>query len=270
MADIPRIIHYCWFGGSPLGPNELSCIESWKKYLPGYEIKCWNESNFDINCCAYVREAFSAQKWAFVSDYARFKILYEYGGLYFDTDVELVKSIDDLLSKGPFLGFETDYGNMTSSNMEDGLVMAVNPGLGMGCTPGLPIYRQVLDSYESSSFLLADGDFDRTTVVYRTTKILESFGLNKTKGMQEVAGISIYPSEYFNPKNHLTGEVNFTDNTRSIHHFKMSWFTPQEKFQHSVNRWLLMHGVDETPAKIISVALSLDIKRVIRRLKKKK
>ena len=103
---IPKIIHYCWFGGNPLPELAIKCIESWKKYLPDYEIKEWNESNFDINCCAYVREAYEAKKWAFVSDYARFWILYQHGGLYFDTDVELIKSIDDLIVKGAFMGCE--------------------------------------------------------------------------------------------------------------------------------------------------------------------
>ena len=102
MSDncIPKIIHYCWFGGNPLPELAQKCIESWKKYCPDYEIKRWDETNFDLDCCDYVREAYQEKKWAFVSDYARFKILYEYGGVYFDTDVELIKPIDDIVEKG--------------------------------------------------------------------------------------------------------------------------------------------------------------------------
>ena len=103
---IPKIIHYCWFGGNPLPDLAVKCIDSWKKYCPDYEIKRWDESNFNLNCCDYVKEAYRAKKWAFVSDYARFKVLYDEGGLYFDTDVELIKPIDDILARGPFMGVE--------------------------------------------------------------------------------------------------------------------------------------------------------------------
>ena len=105
---IPKIIHYCWFGGNPLPEDAKKYIESWRKYCPGYEIKEWNESNFDINCCDYVREAYEAKKWAFVSDYARFYILYQYGGLYFDTDVEMIRPLFSILQKGSFMGMEVN------------------------------------------------------------------------------------------------------------------------------------------------------------------
>ena len=108
---IPKIIHYCWFGGNPLPKSAIKCIESWKKYLPDYEIKEWNESNFDFSKCAYAREAAEKKKWAFVSDYARFKILYQYGGLYFDTDVEVIKPLDDIIAAGPFMGAENFAGS---------------------------------------------------------------------------------------------------------------------------------------------------------------
>ena len=103
---ITKTIHYCWFGRGELPEKAKQCIESWKKFCPDYEIKEWNEDNFDMNSCAYVKEAYEAKKWAFVSDYARFEILYKYGGLYFDTDVELVKSFDDIVSKGTFMGLQ--------------------------------------------------------------------------------------------------------------------------------------------------------------------
>ncbi|RGX78343.1 hypothetical protein DXA68_12330 [Bacteroides stercorirosoris] len=102
---IPKIIHYCWFGGKPLPPKAKKYIESWKKFCPDYEIKEWNESNFDVHCCRYVEEAYNAKKWAFVSDYARFLALYNEGGIYFDTDIEVLKPFDNLLGCGAFFGF---------------------------------------------------------------------------------------------------------------------------------------------------------------------
>ena len=101
---IPKTIHYCWFGRNPLPSLAIKCIASWKKYLPDYEIKEWNEDNFDVNVIPYTREAYAAKKYAFVSDYARFKILYEEGGLYFDTDVEVIKPFDDIIARGAFMG----------------------------------------------------------------------------------------------------------------------------------------------------------------------
>ena len=100
---IPKTIHYCWFGGNPLPEMAIKCIESWKKFLPDYEIKQWDESNFDVNMIPYAAEAYKAKKYAFVSDFARFWILYNYGGLYFDTDVEVIKPMDNIIAKGPFM-----------------------------------------------------------------------------------------------------------------------------------------------------------------------
>lgn len=125
---IPKKIHYCWFGENPLSELVNRCIDSWKKFCPEYEIIQWNESNFDVNSCDYVKEAYEAKKWAFVSDYAGFKILYEHGELYFDTDVELIKPFDDLTYEGSFMGIEE-----TS--------IAVNPGLGIGAEPKMMVYK---------------------------------------------------------------------------------------------------------------------------------
>ena len=209
------MVHYCWFGGSQLRDEELRCIESWKKYLPDYEIKRWDESNFDVRCCTYVSEAYDSKKWAFVSDYARFKILYEEGGLYFDTDVELIRSIDDIVNAGPFMGIETDeptYGSRNNGNS----LPTVNTGLGMGSYSGLSIYREILDSYENDSFIQPDGSCSQTTVVDRVTNILAKHGLQPVYGIQSGADVRIYPAEFFNPKDYWTGNVVTTDNTRSI------------------------------------------------------
>lgn len=212
---IPQSIHYCWFGGKPLGEKELKCIDSWTRFFPGYKIIRWDESNFNLDCCDYVREAYEAKKWAFVSDYARFKVLYEYGGIYFDTDVEVIKSFDDIVEKGPFMGIESETGSSGG--------ISVNPGLGLGARPFMRTYREVLDSYENDHFISADGSLCYTTVVERVTALLRSMGLKEGKGVQQLDGISIYPTEYFSPINMDTGELCITSRTHSIHHFDASW-----------------------------------------------
>lgn len=145
---IPKVIHYCWFGGNPLPQLAQKCIESWKKNLPNYEIKQWNENNFDINIIPYTSEAYKAKKYAFVSDYARLWILYKYGGLYFDTDVEIIKPLDCIIKKGPFMGIEKYDGTG---------IPAVAPGLGLGANPGLWLYAELLDLYSNIHFINQDG-----------------------------------------------------------------------------------------------------------------
>lgn len=225
---IPKIIHYCWFGKNPLDSKSLKCIESWKKYLPDYEIKEWNEVNFDIESCTYATQAYNEKKWAFVSDYARFKILYEHGGVYFDTDVEVIKSFDDILSKGNYMGCERDGGT-------------VAPGLGMAVNPGNDIIKELIEDYERSSFYKSDGTCDLTTIVERTTSVLKNHGLSDCKEIQKVGDILIYPPEYFCPINMETGQLTITDNTYSIHRFAGSWENKSNKIRgkiyRSVNRY---------------------------------
>lgn len=220
---IPKKLHYCWFGGKPLDKLGQRCLASWKKFFPDYEIIEWNESNFDINCCTYVKQAYEAKKWAFVSDYARFKILYEHGGVYFDTDVEVIKSFDSILEKGGFIGCER---NETE----------INPGLGMAVTPRLEIIREILDDYEKSTFLKLDGSYDLTTIVARTTKFLRKYGLDYVSNIQPIAGINVYPQEYFCPIDMETGKLSITENTYSIHRFAGSWETKTNKFRGKVYR----------------------------------
>ena len=140
---IPKIIHYCWFGRNPLPELALRCIESWKKFLPDYEIKEWNEDNFDVNIIPYTAQAYKAKKYAFVSDYARFWILYQYGGVYFDTDVEVIKPMEEFIKQGSFMGCE---------NGADGGGLRVAPGLGLGVESGSELYKEILDKYASFSF----------------------------------------------------------------------------------------------------------------------
>ena len=213
---IPKVIHYCWFGGNPKPKLAEKCIKSWKKYCPDYEIIEWNESNFDVNVNRYCREAYEAKKWAFVTDYARLKILYEQGGFYFDTDVELRKSLDPLCKEHGFCGIE----NSTRCVM-------VNTGLGMGSEPGVPLVKAILDSYEGVPFRKEDGTLDTTTCTVRNTEILKQYGYVEENKMQTVAGFTIYPTEYFSPMVMENAKLKVTKNTYSVHHYSLSW-TPKE------------------------------------------
>ena len=211
MTDIriPKTIHYCWFGGKPLPDFAQKCIASWKKFCPDYEIKEWNEQNYDVRKIPYTAQAYAVKKYAFVSDYARFDILYEYGGIYFDTDVELIKPLDEIINRGAFCGIE-----------QPGYIAS---GLGMAAPEAMPIFREILDSYKSENFINVDGSYNLTTVVTRVSDIFKKHGFSDKEEIQEVAGIKIYPPEYFCPKNILTGELSITNNTYSIHHFDASW-----------------------------------------------
>ena len=224
-----------------MGDQEERCIKSWQKYLSDYEIKRWDESNFDVRCCPYVSEAYDLKKWAFVSDYARFKILYEEGGLYFDTDVELIRPINDIIEAGPYMGIEIDKPTFHSRNQGNNLP-TVNTGLGMGGYPGLRIYREILDSYENDSFIQTDGSYSQITVVDRVTKILARHGLKAVSGIQNVADVLIYPAEFFNPKNYWTGKIVTTTNTRSIHHYQASWHDEQALRERELTGRLLNKG----------------------------
>ena len=212
MNKIPKIIHYCWFGKKQLPELAHKCIKSWGKFLPDYEIKQWNETNFDINCCKFVQQAYENKKFAFVSDYARFKILYEYGGIYFDTDVELIKSIDDILEKGPFMAFEK---NNRGEN--------IAPGLGIASYPKHKIYKEILDIYERISFIKEGNSFNLKIVGEYTTDVLKKYGLQSSKEIQQIENIYLYPKEYFSPKEFETQKIVITENTRSIHHYNASW-----------------------------------------------
>ena len=216
---IPRTIHYCWFGRGKMPDTACKCIDSWRRFFPDYEIKLWNEDNFDINKNRYTTEAYNAKKYAFVSDYARFWILYNYGGLYFDTDVEVIRDFNDIIDRGPFMGCEKSAETVTSA-----LKMGVAPGLGLGVNPGLGLYKEILDYYDQTSFLTPDGKPNTgDTVVTIISRILCSHGLKLTSDIQQCAGVWIYPPEYFCPKNGYTGEMLLTPNTVSIHHYDASW-----------------------------------------------
>ena len=221
---VPKIIHYCWFGRNPLPPLALECIASWKKYLPDYEIKEWNEDNFDVNIIPYTAEAYKQKKYAFVSDYARFWIMYKYGGIYFDTDVEVIRPMDDIITKGCFMGFEVDPdGENTPGKYAPRYCFDVALGLGFGMEKEHPFIRKMMDYYAGLEFKGAVMDpWFKTIVAYTTEKLMEE-GLKNIKGIQRVGDIFVYPQEYFAPINVITGRLHITDNTRTVHRYMGSW-----------------------------------------------
>lgn len=235
---IPKKIHYCWFGGKPLPHLAKRCIKSWKKYLPDYEIIEWNESNFNINICPYTQEAYQAQKYAFVSDYARFWILYHYGGVYFDTDVEIIKPIDHILGKGAFMACE-ELNPQTPNH----LYPKIAAGLGLAVEAKNSIYKNILDKYNNLHYILPNGDFNQTTVVTYITDIFIQNGLQPNHDIQEIKGITIYPPEYFCPKSYYDKKIRITSKTVSIHHFDGSWISKKQKFKDFIKRLLKLKCV---------------------------
>ncbi|WEV75638.1 glycosyltransferase [Bifidobacterium sp. ESL0800] len=205
---IPKVIHYIWFGGKPLPALAEKCLASWKKYCPDYEIVRWDESNFDFSQSRYCREAYEAKKWAFVSDYARLWVLVHEGGIYMDTDVEVLSSLDKFLSEKAFSGFES------KTKIPTGL---------MASERGFPLFARLLADYDNRTFVNPDGSFNLTTnVTYITDACIEK-GLILNGEKQTIDGFTLYPSDFFCPKDFETSEINLTKNSCTIHHFNGSW-----------------------------------------------
>lgn len=213
MAKIPKIIHYCWVGGNPKPQSVLYCIESWKRCCPDYEIREWNETNYDFTKNEYMRQAYEAKKWGFVPDYARLDIVYQHGGIYLDTDVEMVRSFDSLLEHESFFGFEDTGGGENY----------VNCGHGFGAVPHHEAIRKLRDHYESLSFANEDGTLNLLPSPYYTTQSLRLLGLAQENRDQTLDGIQVYASDVLCPKNFRTGKLRRTERTVSIHHFSASW-----------------------------------------------
>ncbi|MCR4792398.1 MAG: glycosyl transferase [Lachnospiraceae bacterium] len=212
---IPKIIHYFWFGNGEQDKTIKKYIKGWKKICPDYEIKLWNESNFDVNDNRFCREAYENRQWAFVSDYARLKVLYEYGGIQLDTDVEVLKKFDDLLGYEGFIGFESEE--------------KVNDGQAFGVMPHHPIIKEMLELYDDRAFAGDDGSFNLLLSPEARTEILLRHGLKLDGSRQNVADIEVFPADYFCPMDFLTRKVKITENTYSIHHFAASWHSDAEK-----------------------------------------
>lgn len=206
---IPKIIHYVWFGDRPFGEVEKKCYDSWKKYCPDYEIMVWNEKNFPIaQSNEYAKQAYEEKQWAFLSDVARLYALKEYGGIYVDTDMELVRNIDSFLELPAFFGFEIE------TEISTGII---------GAEAHHPFIEELYQDYKDRSFILSDGSHDRKTNVIRTTEILTEKGLEPNNTKQVIDGVHIFPREYFSPKDYWTREVDDTSKTYGIHQFTGSW-----------------------------------------------
>lgn len=224
---IPKIIHYCWFGRGQMPALAIKCIESWKKYLPNYEIKEWNEDNFDLDMYPYVREAYDNRKFAFVTDVVRLYALYTEGGIYMDTDVEVLKSLDPFLQHTAFSGFEDD------THIPTGI---------MASEKGGKWAKENLAYYENKHFIKEDGTMDLTTNVTTLTNYMLPLGLKPNNTYQDFPNlITFYPKDYFCPKSYDDGKIYLTNRSVTIHHFAGSWCPPKtvkEKFIKIVRRYL--------------------------------
>lgn len=220
---IPKILHYCWMGGNPLPPSVKEYIKSWKKYCPDYEINEWNEDNFDISSTPlYVRQAYKAKMWSFVSDYVRLAVVYEYGGIYLDTDVEMIQSFDPLLEEKAFFGFED--------------LKYVNTGHGFGAEKGASIILDMMNQYKDISFI-NEQSYDKTPCPIRNTHVLIKHGLSQNGETQYLENnVIVFSSDYFCPKSINDGIIRKTKNTYSIHHFDATWFSEDQQ-KEKLDRW---------------------------------
>lgn len=221
MNKIPKVIHYCWFGGAKIPPELQKYIDGWHKMMPDYKIIRWDESNYDVTKNTYMKEAYDAKKWAFVSDYARLDIIYNHGGIYLDTDVEALKPFDNLLTLTGFCGRE-----------QGKKIDEVNTGLIIAAQKNLHIIKEMLDDYNNIHFKLKNGKYDTMPCPTRQTAYLKKKGLiEKSNKTQVVDDLTIFSTDYFCPMNQYTGKTTFTNNTYSIHHYKASWNSQADQYR---------------------------------------
>lgn len=219
---IPKIIHYCWFGRGEKPELAKKCIASWKKFCPDFEIREWNEDNCDYLAMPFMAKAYAAKKYAFVSDVMRLIVLEQYGGVYFDTDVEVVRNISPLLNDEGFIGFENDQ--------------FVNSGQVMAVVPHQPVVQAMIEGYKKLHFANADGTVNAVGCPHLNSDVLERFGLVHNGKEQVVAGIHVYPADYFNPLDSVTGKLMKTENTYSIHWYSMSWLPKSTQIKARLGR----------------------------------
>lgn len=259
---IPKIIHYCWFGSNPMPPLTEKCIKSWQKYCPDYKIVQWNENNFDISACPlYVQQAYSAQKWAFVTDYVRLKIVFDYGGIYMDTDVELKKTLNPLLAYRAYFGFEDDG--------------HINTGLGFGAEKHIEILKELMADYQDIPFILPDGTADRTPCPERNTQVFLKHGLRQDGSKQILDNsILILPAIYLCPIDCESGLRRYSRKTISVHWYGASWLTEEENARKKkriaiIRRWMIKDAILHAPNRIMRKLLGEDqyekLKRIIKR-----
>lgn len=212
---IPKIIHYCWLSGDPIPEKLQKCMESWKTYLPDYEFVLWDRNRFDINSTLWTKQAFEAKKYAFAADYIRLYAVYNYGGIYMDMDVEVVKNFDDLLEQEYFIGFESD------KRIEAGI---------FGASKNLSYMKDCLDYYKDRQFIKEDNSFDTNplpNIMYNVMsdkyRISNRNSIEIKKKSDEDNTFYIFPYEYLTAKSYSTGKINVTKKTYSIHHYAGSW-----------------------------------------------
>lgn len=222
---IPKIIHCCWFGGNEKPELIKKCIKSWEDKLEGYKIIEWNEDNFDINSNVFIKQAYESGKFAFVSDYVRAWALYNYGGIYLDTDVEVYKSFsEDILNNESFWGFEEKEYIATST---------------IGSQKGNKFIKEFLDSYEGKSFILDDGSIDTLTNVAIVSKMVEKIGVKLNGELQTIDGVgTFYPQEYFSPYDYINCYSKETEKTYTIHHYYKSWLPKGARVKGAVKKTL--------------------------------
>lgn len=220
---IPKIIHYCWFGRNPLPEDAKKYIEGWKKFCPDYQIVEWNEDTFDVESVPYVAEAYHSRKWAFVTDYVRLYALYHQGGIYMDTDVEVVKPLDCFLQEQAFSGFESET--------------QVPTGI-MASEKGNAVIKDLLDEYDGRRFILADGSLNMSTNVEYITDYFVQHGLRINDTKQTINGFTMYPHDYFCPKNSRTLEIVTTERTYTIHHFAGTWVGESTELRKKIKKLL--------------------------------
>ncbi|MBT0607932.1 glycosyl transferase [Aequorivita echinoideorum] len=222
---IPKTIHYCWFGGKPLPQLAVRCINSWKKILPEYEILEWNEKNFPFDEYQYAQQALENKKFAHVSDVCRLHALKNYGGIYMDTDVEILKPLDEFLIHNAFSGFEND------DFVPTGIMGSIKNGKWI---------TELLEYYEKRSFYKLDGSLDTTTNTYIITKLMKIRGFNMNNKFQEISNyVAFYPNDYFCPKSYRTGSINLTQNTHCIHHFAKSWIPLTARWKNNIKLFVI-------------------------------
>ena len=228
MGAISKTIHYCWFGGKALPRSAKNYIKTWVKYFPGYEIKEWNESNFDVNIVPYTADAYNAGKFAFVSDFARFWILYHFGGVYFDVDVEAVRPIDDILADGPFMAMERAV-------RPEGRTYGIAPGLGIAAEAGNELYRQILEHYGTLQYGECNEQGRQLNVVDIISRVFLKYGWKDEDVIQDCGGIKIYPTDYFCPEiPRGKSEYELSQNTRTIHHYAGTWLPKSVRIKNKI------------------------------------
>jgi len=208
---IPKKLHYCWFGYNHKNPLNERCFRSWKRYCEGWEIIEWNEENYDITSAPlYVRQAYEAKKWSKVTNYVRLQVVHENGGVYLDTDVQLLKPLDPLLQYDAYFGFQSS--------------LYINTGLGFGAVAGTPVLKELMSNYESIPFIKADGTRDMTTCPIIDTPVFQKHGMIEEDSFQIIENnIALLPTEILNPFNYLTFELKLTKKSVSIHWCQGSW-----------------------------------------------